>query len=753
MVGAPKYPVHHHSLSFENTMKTAYRAMKNRVSRALPYPVTIAALSAISISIILIFTFLTMTLSNVKEELEVNLHKYVRFFASDSRPFACELMTFPFFYNVDAEALNVEDHHIEDWSILTESSKRSKLQTSSQDPSILYEPRPCGLARTPLDASHSTGRWRADDAKQQFTGYDFAIQFARDTIAQSLYIMGHIETSSQDMLPEQFSLRLDYADRTQQSFTLVPQDRQLVLKASFLYHFDPSSPKLSPEQEPSHGVTFTGTSWVTVTPLQADKYFEIRLDNAGMITAFDIAAEKLDDKEGVRFRAGTRAPIPLDEETHLYQLTRKMLEPVAYELYLLPKDLPPVLMSNSRVRRDQKGEVSPVSRQPGRLPRSYYLSELLSPAYKLYFLFAGIGPCSTAVTSAPPGTETCFRITGPEHNFVSYRLRMGKKFWRDRLYQNEGEVEALVFVEKALNFTHWHLVLSMSSVPFVVPLVGFLAHTNRRKNDAILAQTRTSEQLADANAKLEEKNRTLADAARVFAHEGRRCLDRTNALIKEVIVAADLQGSREERNIDHGFRDVRTRLLQSPDVLRLPEIVQDGIQRCGHERFSPRESINGVLEDYEGSEFHFPEPLPGNEEPTLPATALDDPQKSDSSPDHYFVQAMEKIISNAVHYHTPRTTISISLEADRKHVFIHVSNHGPTVPREKLDAVFEYGTRFTGATQKPSEVEESEDAGHAHLGIGLFITKQIVEGYNGSCRMANEPDGTGVIVTIRVPFA
>ena len=115
------------------------------------------------------------------------------------------------------------------------------------------------------------------------------------------------------------------------------------------------------------------------------------------------------------------------------------------------------------------------------------------------------------------------------------------------------------------------------------------------------------------------------------------------------------------------------------------------------------------------------------------------------------MQAIEKVIDNAVNYRTPGTTIKVSLKTEHLESIIEVTNEGKPVPEDKLVAVFKFGSKFTGAVAQPAGVDASTDTMHVHLGIGLFITNQIICGYEGSCQMKNNPDGRGVTITVRLP--
>ena len=733
-------------------MKTPYSSFKKGISRTITHPVTVAAVSVIWISLIFLAVVMTLNLSNIEDKLEEQLKSYADIFSADDLPIACEAQLFPFFYSADGGAVNVTDHDITDWTRLRETALNGgKLRSWKYDPSILIAELPCGLALTPVDANQITKFPRADDAELQFTGYDFKLSFARDTKGQSLYIMGRIRSSSRNMLPGQFRLRLDYADRTHQYFTLKYAGGDLIWNPWIPYHSESANNELLLDATGQYGVKFKGTWWDTDTPELKGRYFELRVDNVEMVTAFDIAAEKLDEEKRVQFRVGTHDPVPLHEETKMYQITRNLPQNIAFELFLIRGNLPPVPLARSPVHGDQTSEPRSPSLERGWLPWVDYSAEMLNLTSKLYFFVQGHEPCPTAFSPARLGTEPFLCFLEPEHDLFPYRLRAGTFLPKDK----SGD-RGLVLVEETPSVKYRDLKLSIFSVLLIVLLIMFLVYMNRRRKEALDRQAAALDKLRDAHSvldqrrsELEQMNRALANYAGIFIHEGRRRLALINEKVKNILALANLQGSEEEKTIDEHFDSVTARLLQSTKVFHYREIVRRKIARHGHEPFYLIESIEGILEDY-GPEIQFQWTLEGRKGTELSATGLDDPKKDDS-PDFYFVQAMENIIVNAVRYHIRGTPITISLETEHADAIIRVSNLGPTVPEDKLASVFEFGTRFSGAGRQPAEAEEPTGAGRGHFGVGLFITKQVIEGYQGTCRMENDPDGTGVIVTVRVP--
>lgn len=98
-------------------------------------------------------------------------------------------------------------------------------------------------------------------------------------------------------------------------------------------------------------------------------------------------------------------------------------------------------------------------------------------------------------------------------------------------------------------------------------------------------------------------------------------------------------------------------------------------------------------------------------------------------------QVLRNLISNAETFSPPGGIIDLAIRRDGAWVEIGVADQGPGIPEGKLAAVFD---RFY--TERP----ESEKFG-THSGLGLSISKRIVEAHGGTIRVENlcDEDGAG----------
>jgi two-component system, OmpR family, sensor histidine kinase ChvG len=110
-------------------------------------------------------------------------------------------------------------------------------------------------------------------------------------------------------------------------------------------------------------------------------------------------------------------------------------------------------------------------------------------------------------------------------------------------------------------------------------------------------------------------------------------------------------------------------------------------------------------------------------------------------------QVFLNLISNAVSFSPPGGDIRVRAREDGRAVLITVEDDGPGIPPEKLTTIFD---RFY--TERPA----TEKFG-THSGLGLSISKQIVEAHRGRIWAENRHDATGVVCgarfLIRLPEA
>lgn len=100
-------------------------------------------------------------------------------------------------------------------------------------------------------------------------------------------------------------------------------------------------------------------------------------------------------------------------------------------------------------------------------------------------------------------------------------------------------------------------------------------------------------------------------------------------------------------------------------------------------------------------------------------------------------RVLQNLVANAVKYGMPTSPITITLEEAGQVVRLTVHNGGNPIPAEKQAVLFESYRRL------------DEDGEISGWGLGLYLTRGIVEAHGGSIRLESSPEsGTSFIVEL-----
>jgi signal transduction histidine kinase len=103
-------------------------------------------------------------------------------------------------------------------------------------------------------------------------------------------------------------------------------------------------------------------------------------------------------------------------------------------------------------------------------------------------------------------------------------------------------------------------------------------------------------------------------------------------------------------------------------------------------------------------------------------------------------QAVGNLVDNAIKYSDDETTITLKIweTADKAHISVH--NVGVSIPKAQIDQLFRPFSRLK--TPVPQD----------GTGLGLFITKSIVEAHGGELRLEELPEGQGTTFSFDLPL-
>ncbi len=179
---------------------------------------------------------------------------------------------------------------------------------------------------------------------------------------------------------------------------------------------------------------------------------------------------------------------------------------------------------------------------------------------------------------------------------------------------------------------------------------------------------------------------------------------------------------------EEGLKRLETILTRMAEATRLEQVVRSGER----ERFDARNVVAGCVEGYAAA-------YPGRR---FALSMTTEPVPLTGAPD-LFAQMLDKLAANAVDFATGEGPIEISLERAGAEALLRFANAGPLLPAEMKDRLFE----------SMVSVRKERVPGEPHLGLGLFIVRQIAEFHGGKAYAADRPDGSGVVFELRFPLA
>ena len=103
-------------------------------------------------------------------------------------------------------------------------------------------------------------------------------------------------------------------------------------------------------------------------------------------------------------------------------------------------------------------------------------------------------------------------------------------------------------------------------------------------------------------------------------------------------------------------------------------------------------------------------------------------------------RVFNNVIKNAIIYSYSKTAIDICITKSDNNFLVTITNHGETIPNNKLEHIFD----------KYFRADENYQVNEKGTGLGLAIAKEIVRMHNGSITVASENETT--VFTITLPI-
>ena len=103
-------------------------------------------------------------------------------------------------------------------------------------------------------------------------------------------------------------------------------------------------------------------------------------------------------------------------------------------------------------------------------------------------------------------------------------------------------------------------------------------------------------------------------------------------------------------------------------------------------------------------------------------------------------QLLWNLLTNAVKYTVAGDEVEVAAANDNGVVAVSVRDHGPGIPPESQQLIFEKFGRVSQAAAKPG------------AGLGLFIARSIAEAHGGTLEVESEA-GAGATFILRLPLS
>ena len=232
----------------------------------------------------------------------------------------------------------------------------------------------------------------------------------------------------------------------------------------------------------------------------------------------------------------------------------------------------------------------------------------------------------------------------------------------------------------------------------------------------------------------EELERLRSDFVARVSHELRTPLTPIRGFAS-VLLRRGEQLDAEQR------RDALERIVERAD--HLGEVVEDLLLVTRVDRRevddlvspAPGDLVPVVEEAVAGLRASAPDrPVTLNVAPGVPS-ALADAERTR--------QILQAVLDNAERYTPDGTPIEVEVDQDGDDVRVRIVDHGPGIPHEHRDRIFEQFQRL----------ENPLTMSTGGVGLGLFLSRRLAEAMHGSLELAPQVPGRGCEMVLRLPTA
>ncbi len=241
----------------------------------------------------------------------------------------------------------------------------------------------------------------------------------------------------------------------------------------------------------------------------------------------------------------------------------------------------------------------------------------------------------------------------------------------------------------------------------------------------------TTRQLKQANAQLQELDRLKADFITTVTHELRTPITSIKAISQILHDHPDIEPEKKNEflGIVIGETNRITRLINQ--VLDLEKIHQAGDRQQDHKLLSINQLVYRTYQSMQ-------QLMTTNNINT--SLALPEEELCVYGNEDQLVQALVNLLSNAAKFADPNHgLVAVTLSREKDTALIEVADNGPGIPQTERAVIFE---KFT-------QVHHAKLGKPKGSGLGLYITRMIVDYHGGSIQLADSELG-GACFQIRL---
>jgi signal transduction histidine kinase len=351
-------------------------------------------------------------------------------------------------------------------------------------------------------------------------------------------------------------------------------------------------------------------------------------------------------------------------------------------------------------------------------------------------------------------------------NFAVYSFKNGDRLNTGFPINLEGKPTYFVFVitpmsviysqiDKVISTERMEmLLLLVGMTAAVVMLVVFLIRWSSTLDNEVKKRTNELEnankQLSVSNEQLNMRERAQQEFINVAAHELRTPIQPIISL--SGVLLHKIKDAENHELIDVIFRSAKRLQRLSHDILDVTQI-ESGLLRLNKERFDLKQVISNTVDDYRNQiknsrknielmyvldqkETKEGEAVGARQEQLYPSLQIVDNNKILIEADKgRITQVIDNLLNNAVKF-TNDGTISVLTENKEGQAIVSVKDNGQGIDSSILPKLF---TKFASKSQTGG------------TGLGLFISKNIIEAHGGRIWAENNADGKGSTFSFSLP--